>query len=340
MKKDEIVESLEDHLQANATRLSRNAIFEGYYGVSVPRRTPAKARSPSRAGTGSDVDVKSVVTARGRRTTKIKSELEEYVQCCSHSTNQSRSILTASSLNDGSYAPSPSQQLSRTSNAVATRTPGRVGRPRRSELPPSPADIADDVEYTTSQLSTSLSDLYANSGMTERIESLRENLSSVHAVQVTLILLEALALQREILPWQYVFDIPPLAIFGTPSIPIGVPDLFMLLTPLFWSTTLLWASTSLVGPLIVAYFYNLSTTTVRRGGQRVNVARYSADPMTFNVVKALLSYIVYGRSYNNGLWTEHTAFRVQHAMPGGPTGMLIGSAIGALASLYEAAQSN
>lgn len=76
LRKDEIVENLENHLQANATRLSRNSTFEGYYGSS--RRTPFKARGSSVGGgaTGDDGEVKSVVKGRGRRVTKVKSEIE------------------------------------------------------------------------------------------------------------------------------------------------------------------------------------------------------------------------------------------------------------------------
>ena len=74
LKKDEIVENLESHLQANATRLSRNSTFEGYFGT---RRTPFKARSSSAAGgaTSDDGEVKSVVKGRGRRTTQVKQEV-------------------------------------------------------------------------------------------------------------------------------------------------------------------------------------------------------------------------------------------------------------------------
>lgn len=74
MRKDEILENLEGHLQANATRLSRNSAFEGYFGT---RRTPGKARSTSTGNvTSDDGEVKSVVKGRGRRTTKVKSEIE------------------------------------------------------------------------------------------------------------------------------------------------------------------------------------------------------------------------------------------------------------------------
>lgn len=231
---------------------------------------------------------------------------------------------------------SPSQQLTRVSNAVSTRTPGRPRR--RSELPPSPADIADDVEYTASQLSTSIHDAYARTGITEAIDYVREGLSSVTAVHGTILFLEAMALQRTVLLWNHAFDIPPLAIIGTPSIAVRVPDLFLLLTSAFWQPTLLWLATSILIPASVAYFYNLSTITVRRGGARTTVARYAVDPLTFNIVKALISYVVYENDYALGIFDNHAAYEIQHVMPGGKSGFLISSGIGALVALYEAAQ--
>jgi hypothetical protein len=74
LRKDELIENLDEYLQQNATRLTRNPSFEPYYGT---RRTPFKARSSSAAGavTSDDGEVKSIVKARGRRTTKVKQEV-------------------------------------------------------------------------------------------------------------------------------------------------------------------------------------------------------------------------------------------------------------------------
>ena len=78
-RKDDLVDNLDTYLQANATRLASNRSFAPYFDT---RRTPFKARSSS-AGAGGvtsdDGEVKSVVKARGRRTTKVKPEVE-YVQ--------------------------------------------------------------------------------------------------------------------------------------------------------------------------------------------------------------------------------------------------------------------
>lgn len=73
-RKDDLVDNLDKHLQANATRLGRNSSFQPYFDT---RRTPFKARASSAGGvTSDDGEVKSVVKARGRRTTKVKSETE------------------------------------------------------------------------------------------------------------------------------------------------------------------------------------------------------------------------------------------------------------------------
>jgi hypothetical protein len=87
LRKDEIVEALDSHLQQNATRLSRNATFAPYYDV---RRTPFKSRGPGNGVTSGEEDgeVKSVVKGRGRRATRVKQEFE-YIHPTS---DQSRDI--------------------------------------------------------------------------------------------------------------------------------------------------------------------------------------------------------------------------------------------------------
>lgn len=194
------------------------------------------------------------------------------------------------------------------------------------------------MEYTTSRLSTSIHNAYAESGITDTIDAVREQLSSVAAVQTTLLCIEAYALQREILPRRHAFDIPPLAIIGTPSLPVNIPDFFVLLTSFFWSTSLLWMTTNILLPAGFAYFYNLSTRSVKRGGYKTSIPRHAVDPFVFNIVKALLSYVVYERGYTFGLFDDHVSYRVTHAMFGGSTGMLISCGVGVLAALYDAAQ--
>lgn len=76
MKKDELVTALDDHLQTNATRLSRKEEFQNYY-----QRTgsPVKRDAGASAAMNSDGEIRSVVRARGRRATTVKQETDEYV---------------------------------------------------------------------------------------------------------------------------------------------------------------------------------------------------------------------------------------------------------------------
>ena len=106
--KDEIVEALDEHLQRHATRLSRNAVFEPYYGARS--RTPHKTRSSSgaMAATSDDGDVRTIVRGRGRRATKVKQE-HEYDRA--YSLSSTPRGLTANAI----LATTPKPTLQRTS---------------------------------------------------------------------------------------------------------------------------------------------------------------------------------------------------------------------------------
>lgn len=76
MRKDELIDALDEHLQKNSTGLTGLTAFEPYYGT---RRTPGRPReSGGTGGVTSDEggEVKSVVRGRGKRPTKVKSEPE------------------------------------------------------------------------------------------------------------------------------------------------------------------------------------------------------------------------------------------------------------------------
>ncbi|KAK4505455.1 hypothetical protein PRZ48_003418 [Zasmidium cellare] len=334
--KDELVALLETTLTQNPDRLSRVAAFDDYYGkrARTPGRPPKERESVFVPSGEDEIDVKSAVKSKVRRATKVKQEQDEPDPISSPiaaaSSSARKAIATVSST--VSSALSPSGQL-------VSRTPApRPSTRRRSELPgpPSPSDVADVVEYESTKFASGVRDLYARSGITENIESLRESLSSVNAIQLSFLLLEAFALQRRVLPWRYMFDIPSTGL--TPSIAVFLPDLFVLLTGFYWSTTLLWSATSIFVPILFAYFYNLTMRDVKRGNTRVTVARYAADPFTYNVVKALATWLVYVKGVNFGFIDPEVAERVDLAVYGGSTAILIGSAVGALAALYEAAQ--
>lgn len=320
------MENLDAHLQKNATKLSSKAAFEPYFGT---RRTPFKARSSSAAGvtSGDDGEVKSVLKARGRRTTKVKSE--EYGHANIFQTHIANDLRSE---DDGS-ASSPGQALVKASKAIA-RTPARMSLPS----PGSPADITNKVGHVRREVATSITDRYHRSGIPERIESLREVCSSVTAVQMTFLFLEAWCLQRQQLPMRNAFVIPSVKLggFSTPQVPVGLPDFFRLLEPEFWSTSMLWAMTSMVIPLVVSYFFNLRS---RHGARtRSSANRYEIDPLTFSIAKAITTFVVYGMYKPLPLFDINAVARVDVAMFYGWKGIVIGSFVGMLTSLYEAAQ--
>lgn len=107
---------------------------------------------------------------------------------------------------------------------------------------------------------------------------------------------------------------------GTGDIPIKIPDLFAALTLGFWGPVALWVLTSIALPLLAAWFVNLTE------GAKIY------DPLSFNVAKALLAWIVYVKGGISGQSREV----VQRGVPGGAQGLLVAAGIGALASLYEA----
>jgi len=226
---------------------------------------------------------------------------------------------------------------STTASALVRHTPATKVR-RQSQLPPSPADVADLAEYETSQFYAGLNDIYTLSGFPEMIDYLRDVCSSVTGIQTFVQLVEAFALQRLVLPWVFLAELAPVRGYDAPKLSIYYPDLFALLTPEFWNPTLLYATTSIIIPSIFAYFFNLTIRDVKRQGARVSVARYTLDPLTFNIVKAILTYVIYGQHLTLSYPIFTAAGSIERAMFGGYQGMLVGCYVGMLASVYEAVQ--
>lgn len=183
-----------------------------------------------------------------------------------------------------------------------------------------------------------LYECYALSGIDDRIANLRDMCSSVTAIQTTFLLIEAFALQKRVIPWTSAFDTPAVPALSIPSFEVFLPNLFVLLTGWYWSRTLLFSTSNILLPWLVAYFYNLTIRDVKRGNARVSVARYQADPFTFNVVKGLMAWIVYAQGVSFGFIDSNVAEYVNSTIYGGATGMIVSSVIGATAALYEAAQ--
>ncbi len=203
-------------------------------------------------------------------------------------------------------------------------------------LPPSPSVVADAIDRRTAVIRNQVGKLYQKSGIVEHAQATRESLSTVVSVEALIIAFEAFNLRKEILADRYAFTVPSIKLLGTRDYPVKIPDLFLLLTSSFWGPASLWAFTSFILPLVAAYFFNL-TSKPRTGRSHVQHFNYSFDPLTFNIVKALLTYVVYVQDVTFwGLVDLESVARINSALYGGPNSVLIGCAIGILVTFYEA----
>ncbi|KAJ3564633.1 hypothetical protein NPX13_g7776 [Xylaria arbuscula] len=234
---------------------------------------------------------------------------------------------------------SSEEEPSSTSLAVA-HTPARaLSLASRIPLPATPADVANAVDRSTVALRSRVADVYKESGITEATHATRETLSSVNAVLFAISAFEAYFLRPEILADRYAFTIPAISLLGTSDYPVFVPDMFLLLTSSFWSPALLWSFTSFILPSIAGYFINMTT-----GAHQGRVTRRSApvpdavvDPLTFSVVKAIISFVIYGQGVTFGGWVNELSIaRINSAIYGGYQGILAGAAITGLFSIYDA----
>ncbi|KAI1167721.1 hypothetical protein F5B18DRAFT_399747 [Nemania serpens] len=238
-------------------------------------------------------------------------------------------------------AESSEEEPSSTSTAIV-RTPARtlsLSLASRIPLPATPADVAHAVDRSTVVLRNRVASVYKESGITEATHATRDTLSSVNAVLFAISAFELYFLRPEILADRYAFTIPAVAFLGTSDYPVFIPDMFLLLTASFWSPALLWAFTSSILPSIAGYFINMTT-----GAHNGRVTRRTApvqdtvvDPLTFSIVKALISFVVYGQGVTFGGWINGTSIaRVNSAVYGGHKGMLAGAAISGIFSIYDA----
>ncbi|KAI0389224.1 hypothetical protein F5Y17DRAFT_469845 [Xylariaceae sp. FL0594] len=237
-------------------------------------------------------------------------------------------------------APESEEEPSSTSTVVVQTPLRALSLASRIPLPATPADVANAVDRSTVALRSRVSSVYKESGIPEATHATREALSTVNSVLFVISAFELYFLRPEILADKYAFTIPAISFLGTSDYPVFVPDMFLLLTSSFWSPAFLWALTSTILPSIAGYFINLTTGTQPQG----RITRRSApppetvvDPLTFSVVKALVSYVVYGQGVTFGGRINPTSIaRVNSAIYGGYKGMLAGAAISGLFSIYDA----
>ena len=202
-------------------------------------------------------------------------------------------------------------------------------------LPPSPAVVADVIERNSAIVRSKVTQVYEDLGITEYTEVARGTLSSLTVIHFLIQTFELWHIRKEVLPFKYAFDLPALPIINTKEYAVPLPDLFLLLTSSFWGPATLWTFTSILIPLFAAYFFNL--TSKPRARSHSQHFAYTFDPLTFNVVKALLTFVIYGQDVTfGGLVDLEYVARINSALYGGWEGSMVGSGIGALVTIYEA----
>ena len=232
-----------------------------------------------------------------------------------------------------SLVKTPGRELARASASFAQAVP----------LPPSPAAVTDAIDRQTRRFSASVSELYEKSQITEYSAAVRDLLSSPLTINIIVLLVEAYGLRKEIFPGGSV-RLPPIASIKSDETVVYVPNLWLLLYKNFWAPFSLWALTSVILPLGLAYFINLPLKTThgrshatRRAAAIQSNPSLQFDPVVFNVAKAFIAYLVFAEHFNFlGLFQHFTIATVNESVPGGYAGMMTGAGIAALISLYEA----
>ena len=179
---------------------------------------------------------------------------------------------------------------------------------------------------------------YHDTGLTEASNATRETLSTVTSILFVVAAFELYHIRPEILANRYAFTIPAVNAIGTDDYPVYLPDMFLVLTSSFWSPALTWALTSVVLPSIFGYFFNLSAASHAGPRTRARATNETVvDPLTFSIVKAIVSFVVYAQgSTLCGLLNEVSIDRLNGAVYGGWRGILVGTAVTGIVSIYDA----
>lgn len=220
------------------------------------------------------------------------------------------------------------------------------------DLPASPAQIVEIADQSFQVVKESATELWDKTRIDEAKEWLRETASSVSAIQTLILILEATTLQYNTLTdTHYLFDSP--ATTGFNAREVRFPNLAKLAGSGWWGPATLWSLTNWALPLIFSYFFNLTLRTNTR--HKSSKTQYTIDPFTFNIAKAILAYSAYyvyttadasllghpntvlAQNPGWGPFSESSVATVRDNILGGYYGIQIGSLVGVLVSLYDAA---
>ncbi|RHZ65960.1 uncharacterized protein CDV56_107001 [Aspergillus thermomutatus] len=326
--KDALAVALNKYLQDNQTILINVPELKEYW-ARASSSSPARVTSPVKKAVGVDVTPapkKATAatrkatpgTARRRQTQPKKEEVE---------------VTDESEASEASQASTPNQAA-----IAVTKTP--VRSQITVEPPLSPALVTDAIDRQTAEWRERINDAWTRSGVQESSSWLRSKMSSVRAVETIVMAVEGIFVMKDLIPIRYLTTIPAVPAINSPEFALRVPDLFMLVDGAFWAPFSLWLLTSYLLPLLFAYFFNISLQTsgspvpeTRKGHK----ARPEFDPLSFNIAKAVIAYVVYANHFTfMGLYSNFSIERVNVSVPFHWPGMLTTAAIGTIGTVYEA----
>ncbi|KAL9119797.1 MAG: hypothetical protein Q9187_003651, partial [Circinaria calcarea] len=260
LKKIELEMALDEYMRANQSRLSKDSSLAAFYRRIATPSSPVKRESSVAVVVGDDSK-----KPRARRTTRARDDIEP--------------------TDDSEFEPSKSlaTRSPRTSLSFASTVP----------LPPSPSVVVDKIDQQAANVRNTLDALWDQSGISQFSDSLRDKLSNTAIIETLALVLEIYGLRHAILPFKYFGMIPSYHFLNTstPKLDLQVPDLFALLDPVFWSTSSLWFTTSVLLPLTFAYYFNFTRKAKRGPSRHTKASSVGAqyDMLTFNIAKALIA---------------------------------------------------
>lgn len=326
--KDDLVAALEEALEANETTFAKQRAFSDYYN---------RAGSPIKRERSSP-EILTVTKTRTRRQTLNKNS----------DTPEDASTPDKPSLVSRALARTP-REVSTITRRVSERAHQATPRVSEVDIPASPAQLAEIADESFQAVKERATELWDRTHIDEWREWFRETASSVSAIQTLILVTEAVALQwNTITDTTYITTTPATAGFN--SIEVRVPDLTKLVGSGWWGPATLWSVTNWALPLLFSYFFNLTLRTNTR--QKSQKSQYTIDPFTFNIAKAILAYSAYREYYvyitghpdtvlaqkpGWGPFSGESVATVRDNVVGGYYGIQIGSLVGLLVSLYDAA---
>lgn len=225
-----------------------------------------------------------------------------------------------------------------------------IPTPRVAEvdIPASPAQLAEIADESFQVVKEKATELWDRTHIDEWKEWLRETASSVSAIQTLILITEATALQWNTLADTHYLTNTPAA--AGRSFEVRIPNLTKLAGSGWWAPATLWSVTNWALPLLFSYFFNLTLRSNTKHKSSRN--QYTIDPFTFNIAKAILAYSAYNGAYyvyttaentvlaqalGWGPFSQESVATVRDNILGGYYGIQIGSVVGLLVSLYDAA---